>query len=109
VGFTHPTWKFLLGYARETREGNWPGGAFEAEALLDPPGRFFVWPGKTARPTRDGGLDLAAHFEAENSSSNSGGARQLPRCQVLAGRKRSLLLRFAGWFQLSLVGRTFDG
>ena len=39
------------------------GGAFETEGLLDPPGCFFIWPGTSGCSTRDGGLDLAAHFE----------------------------------------------
>jgi len=45
-----------------------PGGAFESEDLLDPPGLGFIRPGNRGHPARDGDLDLAALSERGKSS-----------------------------------------
>jgi len=45
-----------------------PGGAFESEDLLDPPGLGFIRPGNQGDPARDGDLDLAARSEREDRS-----------------------------------------
>ena len=81
----------------------------EAGALLDPPGWFFVWPGKSTFPTRDDGLDLAARSETKGSVSDSGGAGYAPPRQVLARRNPLFVLRFVGVFVLRYAERTFAG
>ena len=85
-----------------------PGGAFESEDLLDPPGLGFIRPSNRGHPARDGDLDLAALSERINLS-NSGGTGCTSCCQVLAGRNPLFVLRFDGAFLLRFAERTFDG
>jgi hypothetical protein len=62
-------------------------------------------------PTRDGGLDLAAHSGVEMIKSRIRAVRDIsiiPR-QVLERRTPLLMLRFVGRFLLRFAERTFAG